>query len=166
MVGKKMVALVPPGEQVSFFIPVFVKVDGKSRPGGLLYTDKHVIVGYTEGAMRLSSSYARAISLAAITSSPMSKQKNRAVRSEIPFDHRSFARVLVRRDLQRVWNQQTDLRGGGQHIARLCNRGSRRRGRGQRPEHRHECAELHAERQRSQSHLSAWIVVDAGTARR
>jgi hypothetical protein len=38
MVGKKMVALVPPGEQVSFFIPVFVKVAGKSRPGGLLYT--------------------------------------------------------------------------------------------------------------------------------
>jgi len=57
-------------------IPVFVKVDGKSRPGGLLYTDKHVIVGYTEGAMRLSSSYARAISLAAFTSSPMSKQKS------------------------------------------------------------------------------------------
>ena len=75
MVGKKMVALVPPGEQVSFFIPVFVKVDGKSRPGGLLYTDKHVIVGYTEGAMRLSTSYARAILLAAITSSPMSKEE-------------------------------------------------------------------------------------------
>jgi len=70
-----MVTLVPPGEQVSFFIPVFVKVDGKSRPGGLLYTDKHVIVGYTEGAMRLSTSYARAISLAAITSSPMSKEE-------------------------------------------------------------------------------------------
>ena len=54
---------------------MFVKVDGKSRPGGLLYTDKHVIVGYTEGAMRLSTSCARAISLAAITTSPTSKQK-------------------------------------------------------------------------------------------
>lgn len=75
IVGKKVAALVEPGERVAFYSPAWVKIDGKSRPGALAFTEARLIVGFAEGATRLTTSYARAVPLRSIVSSRPSRSK-------------------------------------------------------------------------------------------
>lgn len=75
IVGEKMAALVEPNEKVGFFTPAFIKIEGKSRPGALAFTETRLIVGYAEGATKLKTTYARAVPLNDITQSSLSWSK-------------------------------------------------------------------------------------------
>lgn len=75
IVGEKIAALVDRNEKVGFYTPAFIKIEGRSRPGALAFTETTLIVGYAEGATKLGTTYAKAVPLDSITRSSLSWTK-------------------------------------------------------------------------------------------
>jgi hypothetical protein len=66
IVGATLEREIRSGERVSFFVPAFLIVDGKSRPGAILLAEERILFGYAEGAMRLKETHLQSIPYAQI----------------------------------------------------------------------------------------------------